>query len=142
MDDKHIRLPIPILLISTFFIITTLYSGYELLFVEKQSNSASAGFWANLLPIVTGMIVGVGLLRKSKIAYILFVVETLISFVGIGFMVTLLFWTDTTETDLWLIVMLISAFILLFVMYRYMRSAKIRNLYFPEKFNHPGTQHK
>lgn len=126
------------MIISTFFIITTLYSGYELLFGEKQSNSASTGFWANLLPIVTGMIVGVGLLRKSKIAYILFVVETLISFVGIGFMVTLLVWTGTAQADIWLIIMLISVFILLFVMYRYMRSAKIRNLYFPGKFTHPG----
>ena len=129
MEIKYLKVPLPVVLIALFYLLSSLLSGYDFI-ANSEEYKDKLYFWLELAFFITGMIIGLGLPLKNKIAYILFIVDTLLMFVVCGLILVLSLWMDMFQTELWFIFVIIFIFLFLILVYRYMRSANIRNLYF------------
>lgn len=87
-------------------------------------------FWFDSSFFITGIIIGIGLPLRSKVAYVLFLVEALLAIAGGGFMIVFFFWTDIASDNPLLFLIGIGCLIIWFLAYRYVRSTFIRKLYF------------
>lgn len=130
MEVNKFNMPIPIILIALFYIIGTFFSSYDLFFSGKGFRPYHPEFWFDSFFLISGIIIGLGLPLRSKTAYVLLVIEALLAFAGGGFIIILFFWMDISQQLLWFIAVMIVALYLWFLLYRYIRSPKIRNLYF------------
>lgn len=129
---RKFSVPIPIVLISLFYIGVTAFKLYTILFWEELA-SASFGYWLERVFIVTGIIIGLGLPRKSRVAYISLITEALLIFFSGTFLLVLLFFNFLPFGGefVYFQVYILGTIVLYFFIYRYMRSAKIKTLYFP-----------
>lgn len=133
MDVNKFKVPIPIMLIAFLYIIATLFSGYDLLISEKVFRPYHIDFWFNSFFFITGIIIGIGLPLRNKVAYVLFLIEALLAIAGGGFMIVFFIWTDIINENPILILVGTGSLIIWFLVYRYVRSLPIRRLYFEKR---------
>ncbi len=130
MDINKFKTPLPLILIALLHIIGAILYGYELLLTEKEFNPNFEYYWIDLFLLVSNIIIGIGLLLKYKVAYVLFILEALLAILGSGFFLVFFFWFAFSTDNLMLTLFIFCALIVWITAYRYVRSAPIRNLYF------------